>query len=474
LTSPSRRKFISTGLGAAAAGGIGYLTRDYWYPLVLERIAPKPTPSSSPIQTPANNPPKVDLKIIKPRFLSPYVGQELKFGYVVSDEDGDSLALKLMEDDQTVKEWTVEKAPNSQITSIDEVLSRSYRKEGGHNLTLEASDKESKRRDDISFDVEPEQLPQYPQQKMHAKYKGMMYYVTGISGWPSIYTPSKDKMDEQLDTIRNELRCNAIIVTGDGNAEDHLIESTRFAVEKGFERVYLHPRYLNESIDVTLEKLVKFAPKVKSLREESPKVVFMFGREFSVEQSGIIRGEDWGGRIRNMADDWNRIQTMLGPFVYKTITALDKVYGYELAYASGAWEADMVPWDHSSFKSVMTNAYIQDYWNQTEQWVMSLLQNLRRYGKPIHSTEWGCFAFAGASKYGGGAAAMVNPYYQPESQKEQADYVIKYLNMLNKVRIDGSYYMFYDDPYPQSSGLINGRKRKLAFYALKSYQRVGS
>ena len=474
MTSPSRRKFISTGLGAAAAGGIGYLTRDYWYPLVLERIAPKPTPSSSPIQTPANNPPVVDLKIVSPRFLNPYVGQKVKFGYVVSDEDGDQLALKLIEDDQTVKEWTVEKAPNSQITNVDDVISRSYQKEGGHKLVLEASDKDkkSKRWDDISFDVETEQIPDYPTKPLDVKYKGINYYATGISGW-GFYTPTKDQMNEHFDTILNELGCNAIIVTGDGNAEDHLIESTRLALGKGFDSVYIHPRYVNESIDTALEKLAKFAPKVKSLREESSKVVFMIGREFSIEQSGIVRGSDWFTRLANIARDWNRIQSMFGPYTWKVISALNKSYGHELAYASGAWEADLVPWDNPAFESVMTNAYIDQYYGHTETNVLGQLSGLKRYGKPVHSTEWGCFAFPDGEKYGGGGS-LFKPWQFPEDQKEQANYIIKYLNMLNRAKIDGSFYILYDDPFPQSTGLLNGTRRRLGFYAYKSYRRAGS
>jgi hypothetical protein len=60
-----------------------------------------------------------------------------------------------------------------------------------------------------------------------------------------------------------------------------------------------------------------------------------------------------------------------------------------------------------------------------------------------------------------------------EDQKEQADYIIKYLNLLNKARIDGSFYISYNEPYPQYAGLLNSKKRKLGFYAYKSYQ-VGS
>jgi hypothetical protein len=55
---------------------------------------------------------------------------------------------------------------------------------------LEASDKDKKSKcgDDISFDVEPEQLPQYTQRELFAKWKGINHYVTDISGWPTFYT----------------------------------------------------------------------------------------------------------------------------------------------------------------------------------------------------------------------------------------------------------------------------------------------
>ena len=104
---------------------------------------------------------------------------------------------------------------------------------------------------------------------MKIKYKGVDYCAGNPYpefGWPS---PTREQMDEELSTIRNGLGCNAIILTAGADSEDDLIESGKMALQKGFDRIYINPRYVHHSMDETVERVARFAPRVKALRETS-------------------------------------------------------------------------------------------------------------------------------------------------------------------------------------------------------------
>jgi hypothetical protein len=62
-----------------------------------------------------------------------------------------------------------------------------------------------------------------------------------------------------------------------------------------------------------------------------------------------------------------------------------------------------------------------------------------------------------------------NPY----DENDQADYVRRYCDMLNRARISGCFYTQYNEDYDKGYGLYNPvtRKRKKGFYMYKSYQR---
>lgn len=276
-------------------------------------------------------------------------------------------------------------------------------------------------------------------------------------------------MDDQLDTIHNDLGCNAIRINGGGTGEDNIIECARLAIDKGFEKIFVNPRYMSKPVSETIEKTVEFSKRVKELRETSSAIVYMFGSEYSTEQSGIISGGSWAQRAGNLAGQWNAGQSKLRMMFNELLPKLTKNYEYELTYASGAWEVDVVPWSHPSIKYVCTNGYIQEFTNWTEEWVKGLLSKLKSYGKPVHSSEFGCFAYPGAGYYGG--AGVWHSSGLPEDQQEQASYAMRYFKkILAQVKIDGCHWVHYEDPYPQSMGIINGNRRRLVYYVLKSFK----
>jgi hypothetical protein len=456
----SRRKWLEYAGGAALAVGAGlvaYQSRDKWLPYVMPGPSPTPTPTATTHgPTAENNPPYADFEIVRPKYIYPTVEQEVHLRSNSKDEDGDPLINRLYVNDVL------------ELETDSEDLRFKFKEAGTNRVKLEVSDGKLTNERELYLEVEPSEM--YPINPLDVKYKGIIYFAGPMPDWRYIRPPQKDKMEDELDTIRNELGCNAIRITGDGSAGDNLIECGKIAIEKGFDRVYINPRYLGQNLESTHKKIVEFAPEVKSLREMSTAVVYMFGSEISIEQTGMVEGPNWFARMASISKYLNRIQSKLRPFINNVISALEDSYGYELAYASGQWEHELglVPWENTAFESVMSNVYLQEYYGWTEQWAMNFLQGMKRYGKPVHTSEFGCFSYVGAGKYGGAGSIYMDN--KPEDQKEQADYIIKFCNMLNRVKIAGCQYVMWDDPYPQSTGLINGKKRKLGFYALKSFK----
>ncbi|MCX6658786.1 MAG: twin-arginine translocation signal domain-containing protein [Candidatus Bathyarchaeota archaeon] len=459
----SRRKFLYAGAGAATAAGIGYLTKNYWSPL-LEGTTPTSTliPTASPKSE--NNPPYADVTLKKPRYIKPCVGQEVQFSNSSGDPDRDSLTYQ----------WFVDE----RLRSDSKDLVTEFEQEGRHSISLIVSD--GKLKDDTGFyiDVEPDQI--YPPQPLYVKYKGASYYVGPAGSEWSNSVPSAEEMDEQLDTLHDDLGCNAVIVTGGGSFEDRMIECGEMAVRKGFDRVYIQPRYVDFTVDETIERISKFAPKVRSLREMYGDVVgFCFGHEFPFETS-IVRGGSFLGRWRTgmTGVDWGKVKSVLPSMFRRIIDICKKNYGYQISYAAMPVECDenLVPWSDPIFESVGVDTYITETneIDNGEKWWSNLFSRLRVYRKPIFSFDWGMMSYVGADRWGG-----LSPLYcrePPYDEEPQVAYTRKTLTMLHRERIDGCFWVMYNDNFDRGHGLYNPNthRRKKGFYMYKSYQRVGT
>jgi hypothetical protein len=154
-------------------------------------------------------------------------------------------------------------------------------------------------------------------------------------------------------------------------------------------------------------------------------------------------------------------------------------YGYQIAYAATMDEAaDIVPWSDPIFESVSSDAYIWDKAGWTEDYIINHLNKLKMYRNPVNSTEWGCLTYKGASQEWGFTEEDFAKY--PYDEDEQANYIKRYCNMLNRARIDGAFCAQLDDERLRGYGLYKatspgqfgaGSSRKKGFYMYKSYQR---
>jgi len=452
-------KYVGAGLVAATAGGAGY----YFYrrppsPTRTETVTiPKGWESASTYLR--NNPPVISRIEVKPKYINPTTETTIRFTHSSYDPDNDPLSTTWLIDSEDVsheQDWST-KLP-----------------EGDHSIVLRVSDGKSEARKYTTVTVDPDQI--CLRKPLHVRYKGIRYSAgIGVPGWEGIPTPSEDEMEEQLDTIHDDLGCNAICIDAGPDYEDNLIECGRLAIGKGFERIDIQPRYINCTIAETVENVGRFAKRVRELRQTSEAVIYHLGHEFVLETSGIVPGDDWFQRLDYCIKkpDWpNEAIPKLTKMFKDLIKVSQDNYGYPVTYAAIAVvEIDVVPWHHPAFESIGVDAYLQDVIGWDEDWVISLLTSLKKYRKPVHSTEAGCLTFSGAAEIGGVITFGVWEGRQYD-EEEQARYIERYCNMLNRARIDGYFYTQYNDTWDKGYGLYNGKKRKKGFYMYKSYDRI--
>ena len=458
----NRRRFLKYAGASAAVVGASALELDYV-------LSPRPGPANqstvtlNPIRSTSNqnHPPVAALINLKPSTILPTPEYDVEFIPFVYDPDNDPLSYKWFSDDI---EFSDKQSPTAKLS------------EGEHTIKLTVSDGLAESSVKRKLTVEPDQI--YPVKPFLPKYKGITYFAGPVlPDWSGIPSPNEEVMDEQLGTIRNDLGCNAIIISGGEQYEDKLIECGRLAIEKGFERIHVQPRYMGATPSQTVEKIGRFASKVRALREVSESVVYCVGHEFSNE-TAILPGDTWLERFAYMAEnpDWpKKVQATL-PKMFTDIIAICKQnYGYAISYAAIAVvEGDLIPWENAVFESVGVDAMIQEKYGWTENWIVDLLSHLKqKYRKPVYCMEAGCETFTGSAEVSGTSPLLPTQDRQYD-EDEQANWVRRECNALDRAKIDGYFYTMYNDPpgWDTGYGLYNPdtRKRKKGFYMYKSYQ----
>jgi hypothetical protein len=457
---PDRRRFLKyIGAGAIAAGGAGAAYRLFMDSPRKPATIPTAAPITTQTTTRTNNPPVPSAIRVNPFYINPTTEHVVQLSHVSYDPDGDPL----------ITTWLID---GKQVSHEHDYFTKLP--EGEHVVDLQVSDGKQTRASSATVAVEPDQI--YPTRELRIEYKGMRYAACTFGPhYPSIPTPSRDEMDEQLSTIHDELGCNAIIIMGGGHLPEKLVECAQLAIRKGFNRIYIQPNYVDATIDEVVDGVTELASEVRPLREISDAIVLMIGHELGLDTYGIIPGKDWLERARYQLEhrDWfEMVRAKLPSLFARLISTCKKNYGQKIAYAAAIWEIDLVPWDDPVFESVSSDAYLCDACGWNTDWIVRHLQELKTYRKPVNSSEWGCDTFSGAARI-----AAFSPVYReqnPYDENDQADYVRRYCDMLNRARISGCFYTQYNENYDKGYGLYNPvtRKRKKAFYMYKSYERV--
>jgi len=451
----SKRNFLKYAIPSALVLAVGGAAA--WYHFCYKPGQNPPPGTTTQRTTGVNHPPVVPEIKIWPKYINPTTEYLIKLSSDAYDPDNDPLTYIWYVDHKEVS-----REPNCSIKLP----------EGDHWIDLDVSDGIETRPalGGNRVTVDPDQI--YPVKTLNVKYKGITYFAGPVtSEWSSAPSPSIEEMNEQLDTIHEDLGCNAIIVCGGKDDENKVIECGKLAIGKKFDRIYIQPRYVNSTVEETIENIEKFAPKVRELREMSEAIVYSVGHEFTLE-TAIIGKTFWERyNYQVKGGGWDKIRSTLPGMFKKIVQVCKENYGYAITYASiPVWEHDLVPWSDPIFESVGVDINILPSVGWTEDWNLSFLDQMKRLGKPVIATDWGVFSYEGADEFGG-----ISPLHledRPYDEEAQVRYIEKFCNMLNKTKIDGCFWVQYNEErFEKGHALYNPitLKRKKGFYTYKSF-----
>jgi hypothetical protein len=137
----------------------------------------------------------------------------------------------------------------------------------------------------------------------------------------------------------------------------------------------------------------------------------------------------------------------LNAFLADAVRTTRPIFGGDITYSSGPWED--VDW--SDFDIVGVDMY-QDKWNAAT--FVGDVKALRRHGKPVVITEFGCCTFRGAEDAGGLGFEVINWEVTPPTLAEgtvrdgqvQADYLDELLTIFEEEGMHGAFVYDFIQP----------------------------
>lgn len=285
--------------------------------------------------------------------------------------------------------------------------------------------------------------------------RGISYEV-GVEwepGFPSRVNWDLDVVRHDIETIRNDLHCNAINIFG--TESERAIEAGAIAQELGLE-VWLQPRMPDGDMTATMDQLRAFAQGAEQLRQTNPNVVLNTGCELSIFMSGIVPGDSFLDRITALGTTWmdmDQYSADLNAFLAEATGMVRAEFGGEITYGSGLWEGvdwglfDIIGLDH--YRSELTPG---------DQYA-AVLRSFVESGKPVVITEFGLVTFEGAAEMGGNGFMIVDWSTEPptipegyvRSEQEQADDLLAMLDIFEAEGARGAFvFTFIEPDYPYS------------------------
>ena len=247
-------------------------------------------------------------------------------------------------------------------------------------------------RSDVTAVGGPEPLP-----RRELPIKGILYDV-GSSYMPGQNSRARwvpETVREELRVIDEELHCTTVTLFG--RDLDRMEEAARIALDRGLE-VWLQPRSMDAGHEEVIAHVERAADLAERLRLEHPdRVVLSVGCELTILNRGIVPGPNMDVRVWML-----NIYALVMPYVNGKLnrllrrvaaTARARFQG-PLTYASGTWES--VDW--APFDIIGVDYYLDVLTRGTYR---QGLRALRRFGKPVVVTEFGCCSYQGARAKGG-------------------------------------------------------------------------
>ncbi|MEU6087113.1 hypothetical protein ABZ865_09925 [Streptomyces sp. NPDC047085] len=296
------------------------------------------------------------------------------------------------------------------------------------------------------------------------KYRGVVYDV-GLRFTPealSVDPFSRELVEHDMRAIADTLHANAVRIEGEDI--DRLVTATQIAHACGL-TVFFNPWKMNANVDATVAYLAEAAKAAEQLRSDGVDLVFVTGCEYTIFSEGIYPGSSWAERGMWMAtqlggapsgppasfpDPMPEKAKLLNKALKSFAETVRAGFHGPVTYSAGAWED--VDW--SLFDLVGVDYYRRG--ETDEDYVGGL--DFHRHGKPLAVMEVGCCAYEGAGAFGDGGFAVLqgaNPdgtaiwrdgVAPVRSEREQADYVGRQLELLNAAGVDAVFVFCFSFP----------------------------
>ncbi|MCM6778124.1 hypothetical protein NDR87_32045 [Nocardia sp. CDC159] len=230
---------------------------------------------------------------------------------------------------------------------------------------------------------------------------GVCYDTGYINQGTSTHEPFRPEIvRRELEIIANELRCDAVRITG-GHV-DRLKLAASLAAEAGLE-VWLCP-FVNEiTEEQLLELLADCAKHAEALRIRGAEVVLAVGAELSLFLLGYVPGATLPERAARLfgpdgAPIRERIPQRLNDFLNRAAELVRSHFGGRVTYACLPHEqVDWTPFDILATDAGYRSPELAS--NYRDQIAAFVAQGAKQ-GKPVAITEFGCATYRGAADRG--------------------------------------------------------------------------
>jgi hypothetical protein len=263
--------------------------------------------------------------------------------------------------------------------------------------------------------------------------------------------------------------------------EDTILEAARIAIRQGFKEVILNPRFewtdpRDESFHIEdhVSKISAFASRSNELVGKNSSIILCVGDELTHSVRGIANSSTMRERIaENLLVGWKNQAAKENAYLERIVKEVRKKFKGRITYASSQGMYQYLDWGRLDLDIVAPHMYYATEW-YTERSLLSTIEDLKRCGKPIYVSEFGCAKYVGAAKWGGDAWRRYTN--EPYSQEEQAENICQTLEIFQQARVQAVYlwcWLEYSDDI-WTYGVVRYRKngpydRTLGFYMYKSF-----
>ncbi len=283
----------------------------------------------------------------------------------------------------------------------------------------------------------------------HLSHRGINY-DTGVNYMPGSSSREfwrSEAAQHDMRVIARDLHCDAVTVLG--TDLERLREAAEFVLAEGMD-VWIQPRLVDGTRAACLKHLAEAAELAEELRVKHPgRIALNIGCELSLFMRGILPGWNFWVRMRGLMVYWlimSVFNRRLNAHLRNARGVARSRFNGPITYSSGEWES--VDWD--PFDYVGVDYYMDS--NNASKYVDGL-RSLKRHGKPVVVTEFGCCSFRGADEKGGSGFLIIRwsnpPTVKPGHERDeqvQADYIEQLRGIYKREGIDAAFTYAFSEP----------------------------